>query len=121
MQQKSIRAAFACAAASLLLGAAPATTPQQVIDAAPATAWQAVSAQDMVVMRLGDGTQVVLQLAPAFAPVHVAAIRSLVRAGRFDGGAIVRVQDGYVVQWAVREQPVTPIATGPVAAKLPAE
>jgi peptidylprolyl isomerase len=49
------------------------------------------------------GTMVV-ELAPEFAPDHVAAIRALVNAGRFDGGAITRVQDNYVVQWAVKPE-----------------
>ena len=44
----------------------------------------------------------VIELAPEFAPAHIAAIRALVEAGRFDGGAITRVQDNYVVQWAAR-------------------
>jgi peptidylprolyl isomerase len=34
----------------------------------------------------------------------VAAIQKLVRAGRFDDGRIVRVQDNYVVQWAAKPE-----------------
>jgi peptidylprolyl isomerase len=45
-----------------------------------------------------------VELAPEFAPDHVAAIRALVTAGRFDGGSITRVQDNYVVQWAVKPE-----------------
>ena len=56
-----------------------------------------------------------LELAPDFAPAHVAALRDLVGAGRFDGGSIVRVQDNYVVQWAAK--PADGAATKP----LPAE
>jgi peptidylprolyl isomerase len=63
---------------------------------------------------------VVVQLAPTFAPVHVANIRAYVRAGWFSGGAIVRVQDNYVVQWVAREQPDRPLPAG-VLAKPPAE
>lgn len=44
--------------------------------------------------------RVVMELAPAFAPHHVANVRALVREGYFDGLSIVRVQENYVVQWA---------------------
>ena len=40
-----------------------------------------------------------IELARLVAPVHVANIKALVRAHYFDGLAIVRVQDNYVVQW----------------------
>jgi peptidylprolyl isomerase len=85
-------------AALFLIGAAP-LTPQAVLDAAPANAWVDVSAEDLVAMTLADGSQVDYQLAPFFAPVHVANIRQLVRSGYFDGASILRVQDAYVVQW----------------------
>jgi len=44
--------------------------------------------------------RVIIELAPEFAPHHVANIQALVREGYFDGSAIVRSQDNYVVQWA---------------------
>lgn len=40
-----------------------------------------------------------MELDPAYAPLHVANIRTLVREHYFDGLAIVRVQDDFVVQW----------------------
>jgi len=43
--------------------------------------------------------RVVIELNPAFAPKHVANIKTLVRQGFFDGLAVVRVQDGFVAQW----------------------
>ena len=94
-------------AALFLIGAAPITqqgsatqpSPQEVLDAAPVSAWLTVPAEDLVVMTLADGSVVDYQLAPDFAPVHVANIRLLVRSGYFDGASILRVQDAYVVQW----------------------
>ena len=80
-------------------GTKDAPSPQEVLDAAPATAWRDVPAEDLVVMTLADGSVVDYQLAPDFAPVHVANIRQLVRSGYFDGSSILRVQDNYVVQW----------------------
>jgi peptidylprolyl isomerase len=43
--------------------------------------------------------RIVIELAPEFAPNHVANIRKLARAGFFDGLTVARVQDNYVVQW----------------------
>jgi peptidylprolyl isomerase len=43
--------------------------------------------------------RVVIELAPAFAPLHVRNIKKLAKAGYFDGLAIIREQDNYVAQW----------------------
>ena len=87
-----------------LAAAAPsvpaALTPVAIVAAAPAGAWQPVAEDDLLVMQLEAGQRIVIQLAPEFAPVHVANIRALARAKWWDGAAIVRVQDNYVVQWA---------------------
>lgn len=98
------RLALACVALPLpiVLGAAtppPRATPASALDAAPARDWASFDPRELMVMDLADGGRVVIALAPAFAPVHVANIRTLVRAGWFDGLAIGRVQDGYVTQW----------------------
>lgn len=52
-----------------------------------------------MLVTMGDGRTVTIALDPRLAPVHVANIRALVRAGWFDGLSINRVQDNYVVQW----------------------
>jgi peptidylprolyl isomerase len=83
-----------------LLAAAP-LEPDAVVAAAPAAAWRAIAPDNLVVIETGAGTMA-LELAPDFAPAHVAALRALVAQGRFDGGSITRVQDNYVVQWAAR-------------------
>jgi len=66
--------------------------------------------------------RVVIELAPRVAPQHVANIKALARAHYFDGAAIVRVQDNYVVQWADPEhhRPV-PAGVTMVAPELTAE
>jgi peptidylprolyl isomerase len=46
-----------------------------------------------------DAGRVSIELAPAFAPRHVANILALVREHYFDGLAFMRSQDNYVVQW----------------------
>lgn len=74
-------------------------TPAAVLAAAPATDWAAIDPADLLVIDLAGGRRVVIALADAFAPVHVANIRRLARAHWYDGLAIERVQDGYVTQW----------------------
>jgi peptidylprolyl isomerase len=76
----------------------PAPTLQQVLDASPPADWRRLDPADTLYMDLG-GHRVVIELAPAFAPLHADNIRTLARSGYFDGLAIVRVQDNFVVQW----------------------
>jgi len=83
-------------------GAAPAPkllTPTDIVASAPASAWTAIPARDLLVMDLKNGKRVVIQLAPDFAAVHVANIRALANAGYWAGATIYRVQDNYVTQW----------------------
>ena len=60
-------------------------------------------ADDLLVMDLANGGRVVIQLAPDFAPVHVANIRALARANYWNGATVYRVQDNYVAQWGLNE------------------
>jgi cyclophilin family peptidyl-prolyl cis-trans isomerase len=64
----------------------------------PAGDWRAVDPDNMLYLQIPGG-QVVIELAPRVAPQHVANIKALARAHYFDGLAIARVQDNYVVQW----------------------
>ena len=106
-------------AALILTAAAPKPlTPPDVIAAAPASAWRAIPADDLLVLDLKSGTRIVIQLAPAFAPVHVANIRQLARSHWWDGAAIYRVQDNYVAQWGHNDERKMPSG---VVAKPPAE
>lgn len=95
------------------------TTPTEIVAAAPENAWIAIPPDELVVMDLKKGGRVVIQLAPEFAPVHVANIRALAAAHWWDKAAIYRVQDNYVVQWGKNESD-DPLPSG-VVAKPPAE
>ena len=113
---------LAILAALALTAAAPAKkllTPTDVVNAAPASAWKAIPADDLMVMDLKSGGRVVIQLAPQFAPVHVANIKALARGNYWDGATIYRVQDNYVAQWGLNESD-RPWPAG-VTAKPPAE
>ncbi len=105
-----------------LLAAAPApkyVTPPGVLAESKATEWQAIPADDLMVIDLKDGRRIVVQLAPLFAPVHVANIRALAKSGYWQGAAIYRVQDNYVAQWGNNESS-KPLPAG-VVKKPPAE
>jgi len=101
-----MRSVLLVTAAALLVGAAPAKkllTPTDVVAAAPATAWKTIPADELMVIDLTNGARIVVQLAPAFAPVHVANIQALARGHYWDGATVYRVQDNYVAQWGVNE------------------
>ncbi|WP_028968844.1 peptidylprolyl isomerase [Sphingomonas sp. URHD0057] len=93
------------AAAALLIGAAPAAklTPNDIVAQSPASAWKAIDPNDLLVMDLARGGRVIIQLAPQFAPVHVANIRALARGNYWDGATIYRLQDNYVAQWGLND------------------
>ena len=81
----------------------PVMTTSEVLSAAKPDEWRAFNSDDLVVLHLKDG-DMVMALASEFSPEHVANIKSMVRSGYFDGSALVRVQDNYVVQWARPEE-----------------
>jgi peptidylprolyl isomerase len=101
-----MRSLLLLSTAALLAGAAPPAgplTPADVVAAAPASAWRTIDPDDLLIIDLAGGGRVVVQLAPEFAPVHVANIRALARAGYWDGATVYRVQDNYVAQWGLNE------------------
>ena len=109
-------------AAGLLIGAAPKPklpTPTDIVAQAPASAWKTIPADDLLVMDLANGGRIVIQLAPSFAPVHVANMKALARGGYWNGATVYRVQDDYVAQWGLNESD-KPWPKG-VTAKPPAE
>ena len=95
-------AALVCAAPAL--AAPPAQTAHrpptaaEVLAASTPADWRTLDPQNTLYLELASG-RVVLELAPQFAPNHVANVIALVRGRYFDGLAIVRAQDNYVVQW----------------------
>lgn len=104
---------------ALLSAAAPKLpTPNDIVAGSPASAWKTIPADDLMVIDLANGGRVVVQLAPAFAPVHVANIRALVRAGYWQGSSVYRVQDNYVAQWGQNDLKKPPAGINP---KPPAE
>lgn len=86
-------------AGAVAANAAPkASTMADVIAASKYSDWRVPDPNNVVYLDLPKG-RVVIELAPAFAPLHVDNIRKLIHQKYFDGLAIVRVQDGFVTQW----------------------
>jgi peptidylprolyl isomerase len=131
----------ACIAATLLatagaaLAAAPANkspTTEQVMKSAKAEDWRVPDPANTLYMELASG-RVVIELAPRFAPLHVANIKQLATQKYFDGLGVIRVQDNYVVQWGdsekkppnenaqrkIADESVAPWGTGLPFIKLP--
>ncbi len=78
--------------------AAKYRSAQEILDASPATDWRPLDPANTLYMDLPAG-RVIIELAPGFAPEHVANIRTLAREHFWDGSAIYRSQDNFVVQF----------------------
>jgi peptidylprolyl isomerase len=98
---------------------AGAREPADVIAATAAADWRPVEPENLLILEFADGGRVAIELAPEFAPVHVANIRAFARAGWWSGANIYRVQDNYVSQWGNGDSG-NPLPAGAVAAP-PAE
>jgi peptidylprolyl isomerase len=91
-------AGAAAAAPSPEPAVAKPTTSAEILAASRPADWRTLEPENTLYLELAAG-RVVIELAPAFAPRHVANIKALAREGYFDDLAIVRSQDNYVVQW----------------------
>jgi len=76
----------------------PKPSVADIVKASKPGDWRPLDPDNTLYMESALG-RVVIELAPRFAPNHVRNIKALVRAHYFDGLAIVRVQDNWVVQW----------------------
>jgi len=92
-------------------------TTSEVLAASKPSDWRPLDPERALYLQMATG-RVVIELAPAFAPQHAANIRTLVRQGYFDGLAIYRSQDNFVVQWGGPDSKRGP---GKARAKLPPE
>ncbi len=81
----------------------------EVLTASSPADWRPLDPNNTLYVELPAG-RVVIELSPRFAPLHVANIKTLTRAGYFDGLSIIRLQDNYVAQWGDPENrhPIPP-------------
>ncbi|PYX62557.1 MAG: peptidylprolyl isomerase, partial [Acidobacteria bacterium] len=71
----------------------------EILAASKPSDWRAPDPENTLYIDLPMG-RVVIELAPEFAPRHVANVKTLAREHYYDGLAVVRAQDNYVVQLA---------------------
>lgn len=104
--------------------AASAPTMQQVLDASKPSDWRPLDPDDTLYMDLPKG-RVVIELDPAYAPLHAKNIRALAHEHYWDGAAILRVQDNFVAQWgdpqAEADHPTQLKSLGSASKTVPAE
>ena len=90
-----------CAGVALAIGPSdrekPPTTAQ-VMESAQPSDWRRPDPENTLYLDLPAG-RVIIELAPRFAPRHVANIKTLTREKFFDGLPVARVQDNFVAQW----------------------
>jgi peptidylprolyl isomerase len=79
-------------------------SPAEVITASQPAEWRALDPENTLYMDFPEG-RVVIEMAPQFAPNHVANVKALSREGFFANGAVTRVQDNFVTQWAQAADP----------------
>ena len=101
-------------------------TTAEVLAASKPEDWRPLDPADTLYLDLAAG-RVIIELSRVHAPRHVAAIKSLAQARYWDGLAINRVQDNFVVQWgdpdnqkpAPKIGPMPPEFATPVGKGLP--
>lgn len=100
----AVRTRF-CAALLLLVTStsiaeepAPPRTSAEILAASQPADWRPLDPENTLYLELAGG-RVVFELAPEFAPQHVANVKALARERYYDGLGIVRSQENYVVQW----------------------
>ena len=73
-------------------------TVSDIIKGTTAADWRDLDPQNTVYVELPTG-RIVIELAPNYAPNHVANIKALIHEQYFDGLSVMRAQDNYVAQW----------------------
>lgn len=96
-------------------------TTQALLDASTSADWRTPDPDSTLYMDVAGG-RVVIELAPGFAPQHVANIRTLAREGFWNGLTLYRSQDNFVVQFGdITEEGAPGKPIGSAQATLPAE
>jgi len=94
-------------------------SPAELIAASKASEWRVLDPEDTLYMDFPGKGRVIIEMAPNFSPNHVANVKALSREGHFVNGAVTRVQDNFVSQWAQAAEPPRPPKIG--VEKLTAE
>jgi peptidylprolyl isomerase len=81
----------------LVAAASSAADAPTKSDDSPPEAWREVAPDNLMLIATRYGT-VAVELAPDFAPNHVARMRQLLRSHFYDGRSFYRVIEGFVAQ-----------------------
>lgn len=92
-------------------------SPADVIAASKPEEWRVLDPENTLYMDFPGqngkgGGRVIIEMAPEFSPNHVANVKALSREGYFANGAVTRVQDNFVTQWAQAADPARPPQVG---------
>ena len=110
-----------CATSGTPSTAVETRSTQALLDASTPADWRTPAPDNLLYMDL-EGGRVIIELAPAFAPEHVANIRTLARGGFWNGLTLYRSQDNFVVQFGdITENGAAGKPIGSARARLPAE
>ena len=91
--------ALACVfAAPALADEPPALSMGELLESSSPEDWREPKPEDTLYLELDTG-RVIIELAPEFAPAHAENLRTLAREHFWDGLAIYRSHDNFVVQW----------------------
>ncbi len=107
----------ACQSPSATVSAIPAApegntaSPADILAASKPEEWRRLDPENTLYMDFPKG-RVVIEMAPEFSPKHVANVKALSREGYFVNGAVTRVQDNFVAQWAQAAEPPRPPKVG---------
>lgn len=83
---------------SPLAHASEPMTTAAVLESLQESDWRQPDPDNTLYLRLADG-EVIIELAPNFAPAAVKNIKTFVKERFYDDLAVIRSQDNYVVQW----------------------
>ena len=104
MNRRAVALSSLLCISAIAVAAEPAAAPPKaktmadILAESKASDWRRPDPENTLYLELPRG-RVVIELAPTFAPLHVANIKALARGKYFDGLAITRSQDNFVVQW----------------------
>ena len=104
----------ACQAGPAIPAAPEGNTPSpaDIIAASQPYEWRTLDPENTLYMDFPGKGRVIIELAPSFAPNHVTNVKALSREGYFANGAVTRVQDNFVSQWAQAADPARPPKAG---------
>jgi peptidylprolyl isomerase len=92
----------------------------EIIKTSQPSDWRPLDPDNTVYMDLPTG-RVVIELAPQFAPLGIANIKTLIKERYYDGLLLLRSQDNYVAQWGDPNAEKNPKSLGTAKTKVPGE